>query len=179
MQFHTCAPWPVVFHYGKVYRRGGLIWSPGGGGNDPQRRGTRPPWPLDTGCLLEALDMIIYERNRRGIYSKYTMPPSVRILLPSTTSDGQGRDRACLPPALVREMEPRAAPARRCAHCGRDGWQSDGTCEGCLAEAVQARLEEKRHLYPVAQAWDAATAERACYAPSSHQHGRRPAPGAI
>src|SRR4029434_3605192 len=44
MQFHTCAPWPVFFHHGKVYRRGGLICSPGGGGNYPQRRGTRPCW---------------------------------------------------------------------------------------------------------------------------------------
>ena len=86
--------------------------------------------------------------------------------------------RAC-PPATVREVEPRAAPARRCAPCGRDGWQSDGTCEWGLAEAVQARLEEQRHLSPVAQAWDAAAAERACDATSSHQPGRRPAPGAV
>ena len=71
------------------------------------------------------------------------MPPSVRRLLPSTTSDGQGRVRACLPPAPVREVEPRAAPARCGAPGGRDGWQSDGTCEWGLAEAVQARLEEQ------------------------------------
>ncbi len=119
-------------------------------------------------------------REHWALFRSYdTIPPSVRRLLPSTTSDGQGRERACLPPATVREVEPRAAPARRCAPCGRDGWQSDGTCEWGLAEAVQARLEEQRHLSPVAQAWDAAAAERACDATSSHQPGRRPAPGAV
>ena len=81
-----------------------------------------------------------------------TIPPSVRRLLPSTTGDGQGRARACLPPAPVREVEPRAAPTMRGAPGGRDGWQSDGTCEWGLAEAVQARLEEQRYLSPVAQA---------------------------
>src|SRR5712691_4582032 len=38
-------------------------------------------------------------REHWALFRSYdTIPPSVRILLPSTTSDGQGRDRACLPP---------------------------------------------------------------------------------
>jgi hypothetical protein len=42
MQFHAWAPWLVFFPHGKVYRMGELICSPGGGGNYPPQRGTRP-----------------------------------------------------------------------------------------------------------------------------------------
>jgi hypothetical protein len=68
---------------------------------------------------------------------------------------------ACARPrAAVWEPEASSVPGLPCAQCGRVAWwQPDGGCTWCLALALQARVEEKKRLYPVGQSWDEATAE--------------------
>jgi hypothetical protein len=63
-----------------------------------------------------------------------------------------------------------------CAHC-RETAEAFG-CALALGAARTGGCAMPR-LYPVAQAWDDATAEGEGYAPRAHHYGRRWAPRAV